>query len=128
MSNSTNPAVRMWSDHEADLDLLGFNHLVDAVTSIIQAPNLLPATIGVFGDWGSGKSTLLNLVGDDLAKEPNVLVLKFNGWLFEGYDDAKAALLETIVDGIAGRETTKPKAKRIALKLLRKVNWLRATG
>lgn len=47
----------MWSDNEAEHDLLGFQHLTGAVCSIIRNDALLPATIGVFGDWGSGKSS-----------------------------------------------------------------------
>jgi hypothetical protein len=49
----------MWSDNETGTDLLGFQYLTDAVASIARRPDLLPPTIGVFGDWGSGKSNLL---------------------------------------------------------------------
>jgi len=39
----------MWSDNETEIDLLGFEHLVTAVTSIVNNETLLPATIGVYG-------------------------------------------------------------------------------
>ena len=42
----------MWSDNESTEDLLGFQYLASAVVSIVHNENLLPATIGVFGDWG----------------------------------------------------------------------------
>jgi hypothetical protein len=55
-------------------------------------------------------------------------VLQFNGWLFEGYDDAKTALMETIIDEIVAREGLLPKVKKIALQLMRRVNWFRVVG
>ena len=52
----------MWSDNEAKEDLLGFQYLSDGIVSIVRNENLLPATLGVFGDWGGGKSTLIDMV------------------------------------------------------------------
>ncbi len=122
----------MWSDNEADSDLLGFQHLVATVCSIVTNEHLLPATIGVFGDWGSGKSSLLKMVKEELEKDKSVLILSFNGWLFEGYDDAKAALMGTIIDEIVDKRTlgstVKEVAKSTALKLVKKIQWLRIAG
>ena len=59
----------MWSDNESTEDLLGFQYLADAVVSIVKNENLLPATIGVFGDWGGGKSTLIEIVRTQLTSE-----------------------------------------------------------
>lgn len=42
--------------------------------------------------------------GDNL--KDGTLVLYFNGWLFEGYDDAKAALLESIIKSFEEHKTT----------------------
>lgn len=120
----------MWPDHETSIDLLGFSHLARAVKDIVKNDDLLPATVGVFGDWGSGKSTLLKIVSEDLSADPNVLTLEFNGWLFEGYDDAKSALLETIVSELVSRkkDSLSDQAKRIGLKLLRRINWFRVAA
>ncbi len=118
----------MWSDHETDQDFLGFAHLVEAVYRILNREDLLPATIGVYGDWGSGKSSLLKMVAARLSQSNDVLVLNLNGWLFEGYDDAKAALMETILDEISSRRSLSAKAKELAGRLIRRVNWLRVTG
>lgn len=118
----------IWSDHETDKDLLGYRHLIDIIFNLSQAPHLLPATIGVFGDWGSGKSSLLKMVSSKLSLDENNLVLTFNGWLFEGYDDAKAALMETILDEISRRAKLTVKAKRLILRLLGRVKWLRVLG
>lgn len=118
----------IWPDHETDKDLLGYKHLVDVISDLTESPHLLPATIGVFGDWGSGKSSLLKMVSSKLSGNENNLVLTFNGWLFEGYDDAKAALMETILDEISKRATLTVKAKRLLLSLLGRVKWLRVLG
>jgi hypothetical protein len=118
----------MWSDHETDQDFLGFTHLVKAVTDVVTRPDLLPATIGVYGDWGSGKSSLLKMVAADLGGRKEFLVLQLNGWLFEGYDDAKTALMETILDEIASRKTLSAKGRALVVNLIRRVNWLRVVG
>jgi hypothetical protein len=119
----------VWSDNEADADLLGFHHLVSAVTDIVRDEALLPASVGVYGDWGSGKSSLLRMVEQELKKNEDTLVLWFNGWLFEGFDDAKTALMGTIVDEIVSERTLKAKTtetgKRLAYKLLKRIPVLR---
>lgn len=115
----------MWSDNETPIDLLGFQHLVTAVTTIVRNEDLLPATVGVFGDWGGGKSSLLQMARAELEKDPDVLVLSFNGWLFEGYEDAKTALMGTILDELAENKRFVPEVKEKAKKLLKRVNWLR---
>lgn len=65
----------MWSDNETKTDLLGFQHLSNAVVSIIRRDHLLPATVGVYGDWGSGKSSLVQVIQAGLEKEEDVVVL-----------------------------------------------------
>jgi hypothetical protein len=51
----------MWPDNETDIDLLGFDFLVDGLVIALSEPRLLPLTVGVLGDWGSGKSSLMGL-------------------------------------------------------------------
>ena len=93
----------MWSDRESELDLLNVQHLVAAVETTVRADPLLPVTVGVFGDWGSGKSTVMNLAREALDGEEDILCVHFNGWLFEGYEDAKAAIRGTILDKLDER-------------------------
>lgn len=122
----------MWSDNETGTDLLQFQYLASAVTQIATTPALLPTTIGVFGDWGSGKSSLLKMIQVDLAtKGDDILCLSFSGWLFEGYEDAKTALIGSILEAIKERaEQDKPlteKGKELLQKLIKRVNWMRLT-
>jgi hypothetical protein len=40
----------VWADNETDVDLLGFDFLVDALVVALTEPRLLPLTIGVLGE------------------------------------------------------------------------------
>lgn len=115
----------MWSDNEATLDLLGFKHLVEAVYAILDDEDLLPATVGIFGDWGSGKSSLIGMVRERLEEDDETLVLSFNGWLFEGYEDAKLALMGTIIDELADNKKLTVKAKGLLVGLAHRINFWR---
>ncbi|SNV51155.1 Predicted P-loop ATPase [Chryseobacterium taklimakanense] len=124
----------MWADNETSEDLLGFKVHADLLIDIIKDESVLPITIGVFGDWGSGKSSILQIVKDEFDKEEDKdsLCIYFNGWTFEGYDDAKAALLNSILKELEDnkkisaeiKETIKEKAK----KLWKSVDWMRGAG
>lgn len=118
----------MWPDHETETDLLGFQHLVDALTGIVSKTSLLPATIGIYGDWGSGKSSLLRQATSGIDSDEDTVVITFNGWLFEGYDDAKSALIQAVLGEIRSRRTFKAEAKRLFVSLVRRVNWFRAAA
>lgn len=118
----------MWSDNEAVHDLLGVEAHTEVIASVINTPQLLPVTIGVYGDWGSGKSTLMSLLHKRLEQEEDILVISFNGWQFEGYDDAKAALMGTIIDALRCDRRVVEKAKDLAANLARRINWFRLMG
>jgi KAP family P-loop domain len=118
----------MWSDNETDVDLLDFDYLVSGITSIVGNETLLPATVGVYGDWGSGKSSLLKRTQTELEKDKDVLVLSFTGWLFEGYEDAKTALMGTILDEIVAKRTLSSKAKHLVINLSKRINVMQVLG
>jgi len=117
--------VLMWSDNETNSDFIDFQHLIGAISSIIDNDTLLPCSIGVFGDWGSGKSSLMKMVEDKYAEDKDILVINFNGWLFEGYEDTKTVLLSRIVDEIIKKRTLDEKALKFAAKLLRKIDLIK---
>lgn len=100
----------MWADNEATVDLLNVQHLVSAVLRVVADDRLDPVTVGVYGDWGSGKSSVIRLVRQQIAADPALLCVYFNGWRFEGYEDAKAALAATILEEIE-REANEEKGK-----------------
>ncbi|WP_303919407.1 P-loop NTPase fold protein [Draconibacterium sediminis] len=115
----------MWHDNETDKDLLGFSVHAELIKNIVTDKDILPISIGLFGDWGSGKSSVMKMLENTLQEEKNVVVITFNGWVFEGYDDAKSALIETILKSIIKEEKILPAGIDAAKNLLKKVDWLR---
>lgn len=107
----------MWADNEADIDLLGFEFLVDGLVVALTEPRLLPLTIGVLGDWGSGKSSLMQIAARELdavrdehaGNEPEedqvspYLTVHFSPWQYEDHDDVKVALMTAVLDAIVKR-------------------------
>lgn len=120
----------MWSDNETDKDLLGFDVHANLIKRVITDESILPVTLGVFGDWGSGKSSIMKMLERELNTEDqkSTACLYFNGWVFEGYDDAKAALIEEILEKLKENEKFGHKIKDEVNNLLKSVNWLRLAG
>lgn len=124
----------MWADNETSEDLLGFKVHADLLINVINDETVLPVTIGVFGDWGSGKSSILQIIKSEFDKDENkdALCIYFNGWTFEGYDDAKAALLNAILkeleDNKKMSEAVKATVKEKAKKLWKSIDWMRGAG
>ncbi|MDR2384164.1 MAG: KAP family NTPase [Tannerella sp.] len=118
----------MWKDSETNIDLLDFDYLVNVAKKIILNDKLTPSSIGIYGDWGSGKSSLMDMVMTDLSKEDDVLCIKFNGWLFEGYEDAKIALIGTILDEIGKERNLVGKAKKTIKNLYENTDFIKLTS
>lgn len=57
----------MWKDSETEIDYLDYDYLVKSIEDIILDDDLLPASIGVYGDWGSGKSNNVTEAISDLS-------------------------------------------------------------
>ncbi|AOK60167.1 ATPase [Burkholderia ubonensis] len=122
----------MWPDNETELDFLNFSGVADTVAEIIVQAHGRPISIGVSGAWGVGKSSMIQLTKRSLAQRPmtdgerQFIFVEFNAWLYQGYDDARAALMDVIATKLEAeaeaRETGVDKAKA----LLKRVNWLRA--
>lgn len=116
----------MWKDSETEIDFLDYDYLIKILQKIITDDSLLPASIGVYGDWGSGKSSLMYMCKKSLEKDDkNVKCLVFNGWLFENYEDAKTAILGTILDEIGENTTLPEKAKKILSGLYESIDKLK---
>ena len=91
----------MWKDSETEIDYLDFSYIVEIMKDTINDEKLLPSCIGLYGDWGSGKSSLMHMCKRQLEQQDDGTVcLLFNGWLYESYDDAKTAIIASILDGI----------------------------
>lgn len=120
----------MWRDSESDQDFLNFTELADQVATLVTTPDLLPISVGVFGGWGTGKSTVLRLVEAQLptGEQGKILLVKFDAWLYQGFDDARAALMEVVSSALTRRaekdKTWLEKAKSFAGR----VNYFRGLG
>ncbi|WP_367108655.1 P-loop NTPase fold protein [uncultured Psychrobacter sp.] len=119
----------MWSDVESSEDYLNFGEVSDLAVDILSTKNMLPISIGIFGNWGAGKSSLLKLIETKLeCDEQDYIVINFDAWLYQGFDDARAALLEVIairlVEEAEGDEDLVEKSK----SFLKRVNIFRALG
>lgn len=114
----------MWKDSETEIDYLDYEYMVNILADIICDDSLLPASIGVYGDWGSGKSSLMHMCIKKLEKEKKTKCLIFNGWLFESYSDAKSALLNSILDAIDEELKLTDKGKKIISGLYKSVDKL----
>lgn len=115
----------MWSDNESEVDLLGFVVHTQLLTRVVTDARLLPVAVGVFGDWGGGKSSVLRQLQRDLDAMDGVACLSFNGWVFEGYDDAKAALISAILVQLGEHQRFGPKVRSKVVSLLKRVDYLR---
>lgn len=114
------------SDNETEIDLLNNKIVAQTVVRLIRDDPERPITVGVHGDWGAGKSSVLLMIERDLEGMEDVLCLRFNGWLFQGFEDAKVVLIEQIVQGILEARSGTTKVKDAAKKLLKRIDWLRA--
>ena len=112
-------------DHETEVDFLNCEAISRTVVEVLKDNRSHPLTIGIHGDWGAGKSSILKMIESDLTKDEKVAVLWFNGWTFEGFDDAKTILIESTVTELCRQRSTSGKVKELTNSLLRRVDWLK---
>jgi predicted KAP-like P-loop ATPase len=118
----------MWNDIETKQDLLNFSVISDTVAELIIESDGQPISVGGSGNWGTGKSSLVKMIGESLKEndshQKKYVYLEFNAWLYQGYDDARAALIQAVSDKLAAEvkdnEAVLTKIKRFA----KRINWL----
>jgi predicted KAP-like P-loop ATPase len=113
------------NDQETKVDLLYYEAIAKTVVKLVRETPTVPVTVGVHGDWGAGKSSVLKMVELAFSKDERVLCLWFNGWTFEGFEDAKAVVIETIVDELRRARPGVTKVADAARKVLKRVDWLK---
>lgn len=95
----------MWNDIETTSDYLHFSVISRTVADVIEESGDNPISIGVSGSWGSGKSSMVKMIGKELLSRDNAhnkyIFLDFNAWLYQGYDDARSALLHSVSDTLS---------------------------
>ena len=113
------------SDQETRIDLLNNEAIASTIVKLLRDRPDRPVTVGVHGDWGAGKSSVLEMIGVGLEEQDTVLCLKFNGWRFQGFEDAKIALLEGIVTGLVEKRPALAKAAGKVKDVFRRIDWLK---
>lgn len=113
------------SDNETKVDLLNNKAIAATIIKLIRDRPDQPVTVGVHGDWGAGKSSVLEMIEADFEGDAKALCLKFNGWRFQGFEDAKIALIEGIVTGLIEERPALTKAGEAVKAVFRRINWLK---
>lgn len=134
----------MWNDIETTTDYLNFSNISKTVASLIIESGENPISIGVSGNWGVGKSSMVKMIGKDLKEQQSrddeehdsddnkYIFLEFNAWLYQGYEDAKSALLQSVTQklneemkeqNIKENEDLWKKFK----KFLKRINWFQVS-
>lgn len=117
----------MWLDNASDVDILFYEPYAEVIAGITQNKENNPLTIGVFGVWGAGKSTLLNLIQQKIENYgiKEMLCINLNAWSFEGYEDAKVALMEALLRELKDNEKFPKTAGKKISALIKKLDLLK---
>lgn len=113
------------ADNETKVDLLNNEAIAVTIIRLLQYRPESPVTIGVHGDWGAGKSSVLEMIEAGFEQQKDVLCLKFNGWRFQGFEDAKIALIEGIVTGFLEKRPALAKAGGVVKDVFKRIDWLK---
>lgn len=119
----------LWKDSDTDVDFLNFTEVAEQISTLILTPGLLPVSVGVFGTWGTGKSTVLRLAETQLLqKKPAPIIIKFDAWLYQGFDDSKAALMDVVSARLIAESQANQTLYDKATSFAGRVNYFRALG
>lgn len=119
----------MWNDIETTDDLLNFEIIADTAAQMIKDRNDQPVSIGISGSWGVGKSSLVKMIGKSLSKESpesQYLFIDFNAWLYQGYEDARMALLQIVADKIYEEAKNRKTVVDKALDFIKRIKIFRS--
>ncbi len=66
--------LRLWDDNPTDIDMLGFDAVVETVVAAVCSADFDPVTIAIQSSWGGGKSTALKLIDSRLKDVKKIAV------------------------------------------------------
>ncbi len=112
-------------DHETAVDFLNYEAISKTVVELLRENRQRALTIGIHGDWGAGKSSVLKMVEAEIRKDEQVACLWFNGWTFQGFDDAKTVLIENTISELRRQRSAFGKVKEIAAGLINRIDYLK---
>ena len=121
----------MWADNQTTRDLLNFEGVATSIAQLILQTGGQPISVGVSGAWGVGKSSLLGITKARLQQPEyklprrDYVFVDFNAWLYQGFDDARAALLDVVARKLASEAKDRATAMDKVADFARRVRWLR---
>ena len=72
---------------------------------------------------------MVSLIHQELKNsEDDYLFIEFNAWLYQGFDDARASLMEAIARPLLKKAEGNESAMEKAKGFLKRVNWVRSAG
>lgn len=114
-------------DHETAVDFLNYEAISGTVVGLLEQNRQRALTIGIHGDWGAGKSSVLKMVEAAMRENGDVACMWFNGWAFQGFDDAKTVLIEATIAELVRQRSTVGKVRELGASLIRRIDWLKLT-
>lgn len=123
----------MWHDNETTVDYVNFRLVAKACAELIRDTGGEPISIGISGGWGAGKSSLVRMVASELegvekttgSEKSKYVVVTFNPWLYQGFEDARTALLQTVGDAVLEAAAQDSGLLDKAKSLVKRINFLR---
>lgn len=127
-------AMPLRDDNPSEVDLLGFEDVVDVVESIVTRADLDPVTVGVNAPWGGGKTTVLQLLKRRLDTRDDVFCLLVSPWEYDNKTDPTTALIDEVLGGLEAKleeaktfaDKVKGALKDSLKKLRRRVSFAKA--
>ena len=113
------------TDNETKVDLLNNEVIATIITNHLKSLSDQAITIGIHGDWGAGKSSLLMMIEDMLVENEGILCIKFNGWRYQGFEDAKIALIEDIVTELTNNPSLSEKIIESVKDIFKRIDYLK---
>ncbi|MCM2356837.1 MAG: P-loop NTPase fold protein [Geobacteraceae bacterium] len=119
----------MWADIDTDQDFLNYSEVAELAKELIGNQKMLPLSLGIFGGWGAGKSSMLRLLESSLNEsEQDFLIVKFDAWLYQDFDDARAALMEVVASTLLQAADADEGLVQKVKKFSKRIDMLRAFG
>jgi len=127
----------MWHDNETTVDYVNFRLVAKACAELVRDAGGEPISIGISGGWGMGKSSLVRMVASELSPDQDsskkadaqgdtrYIVVTFNPWLYQGFEDARTALLQTVGDAVLKEAEKDTGLFEKAKSLVKRINLLR---
>lgn len=112
-------------DHETAVDFLNYEAIAHTVVELLKDNRQRALTVGIHGDWGAGKSSILRMIESGICEDQKVACLWFNGWAFQGFDDAKTVLIEATISELCRQRSNVGRVKELGASLIRRVDWLK---